>query len=228
MNNIRITLYDIFGFLLPGAFTFIGLYLIAWKILFPSQVQDWSGITTGGWISLLILFYIFGHIAQAIVNAVIHKIPKYSDEKQKQNIFSNLPEEIKDKVFENLHSLLKVELAKNDVSTALDLMDHYVQQHGNCESREIYTYREGFYRGFAVALFLLAIGLFFKCSGPDGWFMIFGTKITLASKTLLYIGIMAFVMIFPILQRYLRFKRYRVLNTVYSFIAIYKEEQGDD
>ena len=67
-KDIKVTLYDIFGYLLPGAVVMGGLLLFP-KIPGISQLLSSLG-ATGTWVLLLLCSYYLGHLLQGIGNGL--------------------------------------------------------------------------------------------------------------------------------------------------------------
>ena len=69
IKDIEITLYDIFGYLIPGSVALIGIYLIAWRVVLPPN-QDWTDASARAWVVVLGLAYVMGHFVQALSNLI--------------------------------------------------------------------------------------------------------------------------------------------------------------
>src|SRR5260370_17797686 len=75
MKDIRITLYDIFGYLIPGVVMLFAISLFFWTIFWPASTlvipSKLPAIALG---SLLFAAYLVGHLGQAIGN-LLEKLP---------------------------------------------------------------------------------------------------------------------------------------------------------
>lgn len=219
MKTVEITLYDIFGYLIPGCVAFVAIYLIAWRIVLPAH-QDWSSISTLGWIIVAGVAYVTGHLLQALSNIVY----RFGWKNPEQCILvdaSLVPSNVL--VVAQEASRRAIGLSENDnvdMKTLYEIMDHYIQQHGKTESRDIYIYREGFYRGLSVGLFLLTIGSLIHMTGEETAAAAFGGTITLTRPCMGFVAILSVIMALLGLARYRRFMTYRVKNCLFSFLTI--------
>jgi hypothetical protein len=68
LRDIEVTLYDIFGYLLPGCVSLVALFIIIRTIVFPDKALPYSQPTTFAVTVFLILAYYAGHIVHAIAD----------------------------------------------------------------------------------------------------------------------------------------------------------------
>lgn len=222
MKTIEITLYDIFGYLIPGCVAMVAIYLIAWRIVLLPAHQDWNSVSTLGWIVVAGVAYVIGHFLQALSNVLYHFGLKNPEQRILANEFV-----VPSNVLTIAHKAAQrvIGLSENDtvdMKTLYVIMDHYIQQHGKTESRDIYIYREGFYRGLSVGLFLLTIASLVHMTGGQTAVAAFGGTFTLTKSCMGFVAILSFIMALLGLARYWRFTIYRVKNCLFSFLAICK------
>ena len=74
MKDIQVTLYDVFGYLFPGAIFVAALFLAYWTAFLPPH-QDLTKITGAGWVFMLMVAYVSGHFVQALANLVVRLRP---------------------------------------------------------------------------------------------------------------------------------------------------------
>lgn len=224
MKDIEVTLYDIFGYLGPGIVAFVGLYLLVWQLAL-AESQDWSRLAAGGWAAILIIAYLLGHLVQALSNILTRVIGWSPEESVLGEIRTGSPEIINRAVAKacQVIGLPDQTLLSNPVLH--DVADHYLQQNGKTECRDIYIYREGFYRGLAVALLILGVGALTRMIGPEGKLAIFETSIPISSGILGGFGALSLVMAYLAFRRFQRFSIYRVKNSLFGFIAIDKSSE---
>jgi hypothetical protein len=221
MRNIEITLYDIFGYLIPGCVALLGIYLIAWRIVLPVN-QDWNNVSTVGWAVIVGVAYVIGHLVHSLSNILCHLGWKNPEQRILLNS-SLIPSNV-------VHLAQKgasrvIGLSENDsldVKTLYDVMDHYIQQHGRTESRDIYVYREGFYRGLSVGLCLLAIGSLIHMMGVHTTIAVSGVNFTVTKAFMGFAAILSVIMALFGFARYRRFVIYRVKNCLFSFLTTCK------
>lgn len=221
MTLVQFSLYEVFGYSFPGAFGLIGMYLVFWRIFFQPH-QDWTNVSSGGWLLIFGIAYLSGHILQAIANLTMRK-KSWLPELQilNSNYFS---EQIKCLLAKRAREAVGL-TGENELTPEVicEIADHFVMQHGKTEVRDIYVYREGFYRGMVFGLLFLAIGCFSQMGG-NSTFAAAGLKITLTSSFLFWVAIVVVSMAILSLLRYFRFARYRVKFALYSLLNKGREE----
>ncbi len=71
VGDFRASLYDLFGYLLPGLVMTAGLGVIWWTVFGESRVVSIDFFATGiGSACCLLLAYLMGHVAHAVGNSV--------------------------------------------------------------------------------------------------------------------------------------------------------------
>jgi hypothetical protein len=168
LRNIEVTLYDIFGYLLPGSVALGALYL-CWITFHPHSVL-WRPHRTDTWLLLGFIAYYLGHIVQSVGNFFEHCVVG-----PREVILGQAGQHSRGEFFVGTHwepidSNLRAETVKKIrelvcLKIADDAKGQWVYescaeliaQRGRGDDREMYEYREGFYRGSAIALILLAI-----------------------------------------------------------------------
>lgn len=225
MKFVELTLYEVFGYVFPGGTAMAGGYLLYWTFLFPGK-QEWNAMSLGGWAALLVAAYVCGHLAQAVTNHItkwLGLLPENEVFCKKSGIPTAVRLSLEDKARKTAG------LSADEQLTPLvlyDIADHTVIQLGKTEIREIYVYREGFYRGMAFGLFLLAIGCLVKMVTPVDSFSVFGVSLILTKWTLSWTGLIALLAAYLSFGRYQRFATYRVKYAFYSFLAMEQTQGG--
>jgi hypothetical protein len=156
---LDLTVYELLGYLLPGSVAFLG-FLLVFGIVEPSWLERslWAGM---GWFVLLPLAvsYVLGHVIQALANKVFGV--RFED-KSLQSTIGDLP----DSAFEAIARRLQMPTSASSIAEwrtskqrpFLSLCTEILDQDGKPAVREVYLYREGFYRGTSIALVVLALG----------------------------------------------------------------------
>lgn len=226
MKDIEVSLYELFGYVAPGALSFAGLYLIAWGLVL-SPDQNWTPLTSGGWIVLLMLSYLLGHGVQAILNVASHRVPFLAEATLIGRIEVTRPQ-VMEAARNKAHVVLGIPSdTPLDVAIVCEVADHFLQQKGKTETRDVYIYREGFYRGLAVALVVLAVGAILRTLNAPGELAAFGVSIPVDRPSLLTVAVLAIVMAALSTMRFLRFATYRIKNSLYGFVMIPQNEEKD-
>lgn len=239
MTLVQLTLYEIFGYVFPGATALAGVCLLYWTFVLPAN-QDWSTLSSGGWAALLAIAYVFGHFVQASANCAL----KWFHRQPESRVFNqDIPAAIRSVLADRALKAVGLEQenlltdqtvrqrvgleqgARLSAEVIYDIADHAVLQRGKTETRDVYVYREGFYRGMTLGLLLFAIGCigfavgFGRMTAPPASLAVLGVIITMTPLTLATTGLIALAMTYLSLERYWHFSRYRVKYAFYSFIV---------
>ncbi len=217
IKDLQVTLYEVFGYLLPGGI-FAGALAVAFLALFfPTNTFTFDLHSTEGWVTVLALCYVSGHMAQAIANQVV-KLWKWDETK----IVEQLPQEIRDTVTEKLKAVVGEKATTLAPRWMYELCDDAVIRSGKIGEREIYVYREGFYRGVFVgsglmglACVMLLIRLWFENPHTvtiDTW--------AVTPSQLLFIIPVSAAFSYLALRRYWRFMDYRVRHSVLGYLTL--------
>jgi hypothetical protein len=196
-----------------------GVYLLYWTFLLPAH-QDWNALSPAGWTALLAIAYVFGHFVQAIANLFL-KWKKWRPECSVLNDESVVPPAIKRMLTDRASKVVgAAQAAALKPGVIYDIADHTVLQRGRTETRDLYVYREGYYRGMTLGLPLLAIGCFGRMLVGTPLLDVFGVSVAMTRATLFWTGIIALLMMSLYYTRYKRFASYRVRYAFYSFLVL--------
>jgi hypothetical protein len=237
MKEIQFTLYEVFGYLLPGIVLCGGLGLAFWAVYFPQAVIDFDLKTVEVWATFLAFGYIAGHVAQALGNKFVKQF-KSAEEKiiTDANAF---PTELVKACRAKITKILKADeqqglvLADGADATepAKDLppqwlyrfCDDAVVRSGKLGEREVYIYREGFYRGTFIGFVVLTVGMI--AFALRLWFgTVDGTArigaVELTGLRVIYFVVLTAVAAQFLWTRFWRFAEYRVTQALLGFLTI--------
>lgn len=68
--GLRVTLYEVFGYLLPGAVSLCGLGIVAWSCFWPAATLAPPNASAPFWVTIGLIAYLLGHLTQALGNLV--------------------------------------------------------------------------------------------------------------------------------------------------------------
>lgn len=218
MNIVQITIYDIVGYLFPGIFALFGLYLASCP-LFAHCESVLVRFTSAKFAALALLAYVLGHCIQGVANWLDRLLA---------------PKTALTRILgpEQDASVAHVRCARRRAATLFGvpveaiggqdlygLMDGYALQHGKTETRDMYIYREGFYRGLAVAFLFIAFGAIIRLLGEHHAAVI-GGRAVLSREMLLFLLAASLFATRICYQRFRRFESYRLNHSLYSFLAL--------
>lgn len=229
IKDLQITLYEIFGYLLPGMVLFTSLLLVFWAIYFPTPSIGFDLKTTEVWLAFLLFSYVAGHMGQAVGNLIQKRIS--SAEKlvlgQNGELSPAVLKACKDKAAKTY----EVDVTALDEYWLFRLCDDAVLRSGKLGEREIFQYREGFYRGTAVGFAALSVASL--CFMVRLWFVeghslkVTGADWSLTPWQFLFIALVALVFSVLAFQRYRRFGAYRVTHAMLGFLTVSDAGKSD-
>jgi hypothetical protein len=218
--NIRLPLYDIFGYLLPGIVAMLAAMLLIWSIYLPAAALTFLTVPKQVWLILTVIAYFAGHFVQAIGNAISDRIVRPEEHIFGEHADANCKELVKE-----VHAVVHKNLGVNKIEAlwVYRVCDAAVLHCGTTTEREIYVYREGFYRGASVAFGLLTIGLFVRAL--IGSTTIFWDKAVISVPGSLLWALFAASACGCALMmyRFHRFAHYRVRHALVSYLLIQKK-----
>ena len=219
LKDIQITLYDIFGYFLPGLIILLAVWIAFRTMFWPGEpVIVWHILSSQGIVSMFLVAYLAGHLGQGVGN-LFQKLPIVDPNKG----FSLHPE-IDRSLKQNAASRFGVKADGFTVSDLYELCDQALVHHGSFGEREIFTYREGFYRGNFVGLALLTCALVLRAIyGPTKLAIVADTMIDLGRSHLTFLSVTAAIGAWLAFQRYKRFAQYRIRSCFLRFLALTAE-----
>ena len=243
LGNFAFTLYELFGYFVPGCVALLGLVITYWSLFVPYVPLNFATYSPGSvtWIAGAFFAYLLGHALQGLTNPfwkqieydvlfpngnttawlgtraveLASKISATSDE------FTPIDERWR------IEKQIKVADAKKiNASRArwvFRVLDEYNLQFGKPGDRDVFVYREGFYRATSIGLFLLDLSLLVRTLVP-GASIAFSKGVFYISNTqLLLSAVLIAGMARILVQRFRRFADYRVSHTVLSALALDKQ-----
>jgi hypothetical protein len=222
LNNFTFTLYEIFGYLMPGSITFAGMVTLYWALfnshgpLRPESFNPQVGI----WALLLGTCYILGHAAQALGNRLFRKTEERALEMKSST-------DIRHSARKAAASILGENEAGLKAKWVYRALDEYAVQNGIAGDRDMFVYREGFYRGTCIALFFAAASLVIRAFIPGttvvyaNWSMnVTWHEFAITTGLVSGLGILFY-------QRYRRFVEYRVSRAALAALVLLYKKASD-
>ncbi len=216
-RDLRFTVYDFIGYLLPGAPGVVAVVLLGWAVSGATSPLSLPIPSLEGWIAIGLASYLVGHAVQALANLIV-RVVGLDEVGGLGTADGPVPLKTYGKALDQVTELTGIE-----PSAPADLYavcDEWVAQHGETADRELYQYREGFYRGFAVSLFVLAIALaVVRLRG--GSLAAIGTMTPALNNVVCWSFVVLLVLTTALFSlRYRRFLRYRVRSAVIAFLVL--------
>ncbi len=217
VEKLAFTLYEVFGYLLPGSVALIGFMFLYWAVFAPTVPLGVANFQPSFlmWSLIAIASYLLGHAAQAVANRILRRIERSALAMQG---VPWMPE----RAVQTASELLGVQLDKIEPAWVYRALDEYAVQTGKSGDRDMFVYREGFYRASSVTLFFLSLTLLIRMIVPGASIQFTRWLFPVSWLELLTTAVVASLVAWLFLQRYRRFADYRVTRAVLSALVIRK------
>lgn len=181
----QLTIYEGFGYFLPGTIVVAAFAIIAWTEWAPCTPLPIFSPSFDLWAVLIVVAYYAGHAVQGVGNFLLdyncplqqwlqdntlwQKVTKWIDQlfgKQREDFDPS----IEDMATRKAGKVLQLsEGTKLDFVWVKRLADESLVQLGTSSELDVYVYREGFYRGSCLSLFVFAIAVWFRAWKGHAW-----------------------------------------------------------
>lgn len=219
MEKLFFTLYEVFGYFLPGAVGVLSvgtLFCAIFLPVTPIPVQNMEPSALW-YFGLIALSYYSGHVLQEVSRSLFKNPDSFVLAHQKPDM---LP--VVKRAQEQIAIYLGMEKTESpSASTTVKLCDELSLQYGQPGDRDVFVYREGFYRGSIASFIFLDIALLFRLIVPGSQLRLSTTHTWDVSRCQL-----AFLMglvscsIFFLAQRYKHFATLRVMRGILAFVSL--------
>lgn len=219
MKEIQVSLYEIFGYLIPGVVA-VGASLIVYWTFFVSTPFVLAHNDGNGWWLALFGSYLAGHLVQSLANIVLCRRTNISLVLESGSKLS-MPVEILNEAKRFAASLVGLKTSgKLPASSVYEICDAYVQQKGINDSREVFVYREGFYRGLFMSMALLSATLFLRAFCANSEVVWFGVHHEFTWSELVFLAVISGSASWLFFRRFRRFGKYLLSHGIYSALVI--------
>lgn len=153
LQSLRISLYEVFGYLIPGALAVAAFALGFWAFFSASQKITVHPFAPEGWIAFGTLSYLAGHVIQGLCNVLTENI-----EWTKRVLCpetEHVPPIIHGALVPRIRRLTGLDLS-SEPGLLQSVCASLIADRGTQPDREVFEYREGFYRGLMVSFALIA------------------------------------------------------------------------
>ena len=208
ISNINVTLYDIFGYLMPGIVATGSLGLFTWASFASSHPLREPVLSGEEWFALFVIAYFLGHLVQAIGELAFWRM--------KDETFALTAGEkaLGETRMQEIQKRAKIAGHETSLFTYCDT---YLAQQGKTSDREIYQYREGFYRGLTIAILPALVAILVELARGSASVRNGGSVYTIGTGPLVFALVLVLATVGLSFWRYRRFARYRVLDALFGF-----------
>ncbi|MDQ0286291.1 hypothetical protein J2Z49_001405 [Desulfofundulus luciae] len=171
-------------------------------------------------ILIILIAYYLGHFAQALGNLLSKLFPNVEELMLSGNHSDGIPNTILEAVRLKISETFDVEVSELKPEWVYAICDETVMQNGVSLDREVYQYREGFYRGMGISLLLFSLSIIIRGIVPGAFFRISGADQSINCTIVLFIFFISLGGSILSYLRYLRFGRYRVKQAIMGFLVL--------
>ena len=219
LKDIQTTLYDIFGFILPGFVMLATIVILFWGLFLPNTALSVPQFSGEAWVAVTVVAYFLGHLCQAVANWMFSR-DKPSERILSKGISSALPRDLIIRVEAEVSVISGIPSDQLKPHQVYQICDEFVAQHGQTGDRDVYIYREGFYRGSSVSFVVLALALFVRAIRPNAAVNLGGSTYPLSIWMFLFFIVTIAISARLMYERFIRFGNYRVTQAVLGFLSI--------
>jgi hypothetical protein len=217
VEKLSFTLYEIFGYFFPGVVGVTAIAMLFWAFFLPAiPIPIHSVELSKLWYFVLVIVsYYAGHVLQGISRSLF-KNPDETVLARQADMAS-----IVKRAQETLASHLG--MAQNETpkpSVTARLCDELAVQYGQLGDRDVFVYREGFYRGSFAAFVLLLVALIVRTIAPDASILLQGKVFLISRPQLFFFMTIVCAAILFLLQRYKHFAALRVMHGILACVSL--------
>jgi hypothetical protein len=252
VQSAKVTLYDVFCYLLPGLLFLGAVGILFWAFHYPDAPLNPDLRGAEAWIVVLVIAYLAGHMAQAFSNWLLfvlacplkwlqkrERLKSWKWLQSKQWCFSNesiclsegsaeqLPADVLLAAQQKVTTFTGIvpETLKTDL--LFRFCDEAVVQRGTTGDREIFVYREGFYRGTWAALVAVCIALLFRLNAGTANLLAPDGPKPIGRDAILFLFWTCVVFSYFSFRRFRRFGRYRISQAILAFLTMPEEKKKE-
>lgn len=220
-ESLNFTLYEIFGYLMPGLVAFAGIIVLFWVVFHGESVLPLSlwRISSSGILAILFIAYLLGHAVQALANVIFTGADR--------EVISDVKNPIIAVARTRAQAMFpEIEKELDDHMWLVRVMDECCIQGGHEGDREIFTYREGFYRGAMLAALVFGTGILMSAVIGNLKFRI-GEAVLIPSRWELGLALLITLLLaLGFYKRFQRFSQFRVSRVIAAFLVLSRKPQA--
>jgi len=223
LQGIQVTLYDVFGYLLPGFVFLAAIAILFWAVCFPTAPLPWPLEIQANWWVVAAVAYVAGHMAQALANRFDKAVrPRGSEDLRLAGPgLAKLPDDLVRCAKRKASRIAGVGADKMDDLLLYRLCDEAVAQgDASRADRDMYIYREGFYRGLGFSLLALVLALLARAWIPGAAFAPWETPQPIPTMAFWLLGVLCAAAALLSYERAARFEGYKLRQAVLGFLVL--------
>jgi hypothetical protein len=235
IKNLQITLYEVFGYFLPGVVALFAVLLGVWVVFLPSVVLVVQSSPVELWALASFSCYFLGHAMHAFAGVLGQ--PENTSYRPPEKVTSfgstirwiigssaNKPvwfhKEVIDYARQRAASVIGVGSEHMTDELLFSFCDEMLSQKGEIGDREIYQYRGGFYKSMSMSLLVLAPVLVICSLRPE--LTLQYDKTCLRPTSIQYVCAMAAIsaVFISYIRKFCWFAQHRARRAVLGFLVV--------
>ena len=220
MDNFSFTLYEVFGYVFPGGIALLAFVVLYWAFFVPGVPLGIATFQPGlvTWVSVIAASYVLGHAAQAVGN-IFFRGPEKSALASETG---GAPQWMRESAQRVAGEILKVSSVHLEPRWIFRALDEYALQIGKDGDRDMFVYREGFYRGTTLSLFFLSAALLVRLFVPGASIQFTKGLFHISFLELFVTAVITGGIGYLFVRRYQRFAEYRITRAVLAALVVHK------
>jgi hypothetical protein len=217
IDKIQLTLYEIFGYFLPGSLGSLALLVFYWALCIPTVPIPVYKVhpDSTAWVILVGVSYLMGHLAQGLGNKFLRGAENGA---LGQN--GTIATEIRTVGRNRAAELMGVNPETLDPESLFRFADEFSVQKGLSGDRDIFVYREGFYKGCTISMAMLCVALLLRAIF-DGTTIRMPEYVYVISREQIFTAAVLVAIAARICKaRSHRFGAYRVTRAFFAFLVL--------
>jgi len=217
MEKLSFTLYEIFGYFLPGVVSVLALAMLFWAIFLPAAAIPVHSIELSKlwYFGLIVVSYYAGHVLQGVSRSLFQNPDDVVLARAKNDL----------SIIKRAQEQLAAHLGMTDKETPSSsatarLCDEVAVQHGQLGDRDVFVYREGFYRGSFAAFLLLLVALIVRTIVSGAALRLPAEIYVITRGQLFFVMVVVGASILFLWQRYKHFAALRVMHGILAFVSL--------
>jgi hypothetical protein len=224
MKSVSFTIYEFVGYAIPGAVSILAAAIFYWSAVGNGPV-NLDVINTAGWWVLGLFGYLAGHGIQAAANGILKWRKNTVDLVMDRTSNNGLGVPLIAAGERVAETLLGAPPGTLSPSSVFAVCDVYLDQKGRSSTREIYVYREGFYRGLALSSALLSLALVVRGLFANSTVLFNKQSISFSHSQCFVLAGICCLLAWASWQRFRRFGKYLVANSLLA--AVILQQSGE-
>lgn len=217
MEKLSFTLYEIFGYFLPGTVGVTAFAILFWAIFLPKTAIPIDSLEFSKlwYFGLVVICYYAGHVLQGISRSLFKNPDEYVLANQVD--MAPLVKRAQEQVATRLGM---AQTAMLSPAVTARLCNELAIQYGQLGDRDVFVYREGFYRGSVAAFILFDLAIFVRLVIRGAVLRLPAQVFVISCWQLAFIMGVVTCSVFFLLRRYKHFAALRVMRGVLAYVSL--------